>query len=121
MSTWAELEAMRKQGMRPKQLIVASNFNMVRAQAEAGAMVVVHKRGEKFRPELLRGLDVLLHFENCNQTHAAVRLMREREQMPKACAAWCQCEGELSTCVWTSCKARYEAAIAWDEMTTNAK
>jgi hypothetical protein len=116
MSTWIELGAMRKRGERPKLLVVASNFNAVREYAEAGAMVIVHESGQKFPVELLRGLDVALYLHGCDKNAAVIRLMREREQMPKTALVYCICEDELSGAFWSSCNACHDAAVAWDVM-----
>ncbi len=117
MSTWSDLRQLRRQGLKPRlPLYVTTNFDNCREAAEIGAMVVVHKTGEKFEFELLRGLNVFLRLESCEQVSKVARRLRELDLRPASCQGWCRCEGAYNSYVWPNCKAGDAAHAAWEAM-----
>jgi hypothetical protein len=115
MSTWADLEALRATGQRPRlPLIVTTRFERCREAADAGAMVIVHQAGERFPVELLAGLETDLYLEDCSQATAVARLIRERNVRAACVRVWCQCEKELMRYWHANCRQCEAEIAAWN-------
>jgi hypothetical protein len=99
---WDALRILRKQGKRPHFPVhVVSLFprrfddNM----AAINVMVIRHNPGEPMPVELLDGLDVSLHFGNCEMGGRVVQMMRAKGVTPKSLKVWCNCgDGYTVSC-----------------------
>lgn len=100
---WNHLADLRSRGQRPGLLCVTTDFGRCRAQADAGAMVVVHKPGERLPVELLDGLNVELHLDDCSQAFRLARAWKAQGVEPALCSSWCRCERRMSICVPKDC------------------
>ena len=111
--TFTELRALRNRGHKPALLCVTTDFRRCLDQAKAGAMIVTHKPGEPFPVELLDGLNVELHLDDCSQTFRLAKAWKARDVQPALCSAWCKCERRMSICVSPSCEHNAECARDW--------
>lgn len=117
MSTWSDLRELRRQGLKPRlPVYVTTHFDNCRSHAEEGAMVIVHKAGEKFEFDLLSGLDVCLRLDSCEQVSRVSRRLKELEIRPASALGWCRCEGDWNSFCWPNCKAGQEAHDVWEAM-----
>lgn len=117
MSTWTDLRALRRQGLKPRlPVYVTTNFDVCRSHAEEGAMVIVHKTGEKFEFDLLRGLDVCLRLESCEQVHRISQRLAELEIRPASALGWCRCEGQWDSWCWPNCRIGDSGRAAWEAL-----
>lgn len=115
--SWEDLRELRERGQRPAlPVCVTTDFWRCRDRAEAGALVIVHKAGERFEAQLLDGLEVELFLDGCAQTSAVARLIREREVAPASVVAWCKCWGELGSFWNRDCSTGAETLKAWDAL-----
>lgn len=100
VNTWSQLERIRAAGQRPfLPIIVTTNRRLPWNLDGVGAMTILHQRGEAMPIELLEGLNVILMLNDCEQAANVNRLRRAKSVMWKSCAAWCECEKTLTTCV----------------------
>jgi hypothetical protein len=111
--TWQELRTLRDRGQKPRLLCVTTDFRRCVDRAKSGAMVVVHRAGEALPVELLDGLNVELHLDDCSQTFRLAKAWKSWGVQPALCSAWCQCEGRMSICVSPNCEHNAECARDW--------
>lgn len=110
---WTDLASLRARGQRPALLCVTTEFRRCREQAEAGAMVVVHKPGEPLPVELLEGLNIELHLDDCSQTFRLLKAWKARDVAPALCSAWCRCEGAMTIAISPNCTHAQECWRLW--------
>lgn len=114
MSTWTDLAALRKRGSRPKlPVYITNNYDLCRAEADKGALVIVVKQGEKFQFGLLHMLDVRFRLPSCEAVKRVSQRIMELEILPASAQTFCICENEWSTWVWDNCAACHAALDAW--------
>ena len=118
--TWDDLRALRENGQRPLQLVVTTDWRRAAPLADAGAMVIVHRKGEPMPVELLEGLDVELRLDDCAQACAVARLVRSRDVAPACVRAWCSCDASVDTMWPYDCKAKIEMDAAWEALCNRA-
>jgi hypothetical protein len=96
MSSWSDLEALRRQGLRPgfPVMVTTNPDRMTWTLAEIGAMVIHHRPGDVFPVELLAGLRVWLFLGSCDRAQAVVRTAN-RKGVEFALEAWCECARSL--------------------------
>lgn len=100
VNNWQDLAELRRNGRRPAlRVIVTDKKRMCWNLHGVGCMTILHGPGEPMPVELLEGLDVILWFSNCDRAASVWRAMRGKEIVPARCEAWCECAGELTTCV----------------------
>lgn len=109
MAKWADLQAMREQGLRPSLPVMITTDGKPPAQLlrEDGMLVIEHKPGELFPVELLDGLRVLLFLGSCDRAQAVVRAMLNKHVKPTDLRAWCPCFQCLDI-------APVHCAVAWE-------
>jgi len=78
------------------RLIVTTSWRFAYGFDEIGVMAIVHTPGEPMPIELLDGLDVIFHFDDCAKSMAVVRMLCARDVKPARYACWCKCYGELT-------------------------
>lgn len=93
--TWGQLAQLRAAGQRPAMtLIVSTSRRFAWNVGQLGAMTILQQRGEPMPVELLDGLDVIFHLDNCDQNAAVLRLMRSKGVIAGRAGqvrCWCKC------------------------------
>jgi hypothetical protein len=99
---WDALHKLRLAGKRPAfPIFITSPYSRKFEEnlGAVGAMVIRHAPGERMPVELLDGLDVCLHFGNCDMGGRVVQLMRAKGVTPKSLKVWCNCgDGYTVSC-----------------------
>lgn len=116
--TWQELSALRERGQRPRTLCITTDFWRCREQADKGSMVVVHKPGKALPLELLEGLNVELHLDDCSQAFRLAKAMKARVIEWGNCASWCRCEQRMSICIAPDCQEAQKDLAFWESLFT---
>jgi hypothetical protein len=109
---WAALRKLRMQGKRPAfPVFITALFprKFEENLGAVGAMVIRHAPGEPMPVELLDGLDVCLHFANCEMGGRVVQAMRGKGVTPKSVQVWCNCANEYTV----SCGACDDGSEPW--------
>jgi hypothetical protein len=118
--TWDDLRALRESGQKPLSLVVTTDWGRCRSLADAGAMVVVHRKGDPMPIELLAGLDVELRLDECRQACAVARLLRSKDISPATTRAWCACDGSVDSMWPYTCAAKRDMDTAWEALCSRA-
>jgi hypothetical protein len=96
-SEWDTLRQMRNAGHKPAlPVFICSYPRFAKNLTDCGAFVIVHPPSRPMPVELLEGLDVRLHFLNCDMGGRVKRLMDAKDVKPKSLQVWCNC-GETYT------------------------
>jgi len=109
MNTWADLRAIRQQGLKPSLPVVVTTDGKRPASllAEEGCLVVKHQPGEQFPAELLEGLRVWLFVGNCDRSQRVQMLMASKGVKPAEFNAWCECSKRFDSSP-VCCKVAHE-------------
>ncbi len=119
--TWQQLLELRSAGKRPTmKLVVTSSRRFAYGFDEIGVMAILHTRGEPMPVELLEGLQVIFHFEDCAQSSAVSRLLSTRGVTLEWYRFWCECYDELTTIVMP-CNENHESMRWIDSLPTGGK
>lgn len=97
---WDDLAQLRSRGQRPLLPVVVTTWPGVwrphaRDLSDAGVLVITHEPGTPMPVALLEGLSVILALENCGQTDAVCRLLRQRG-IKATVHGWCACYREFT-------------------------
>lgn len=99
MATWADLRALRDQGLKPSLPVVITVDGKRPAWVleTLGCLVIKHEPGEVFHAELLDGLRVWLFLGNCDRAQSVVKAMKAKSVQPAQLSAWCPCRQALES------------------------
>lgn len=117
---WTDLAELRGKGQRPLLPVVVTTWPKPwrphgRELFDAGVMTITHEAGKPIPVALLEGLRVILALENCGQTSAVMRLLRQRGVQVESLHGWCACYREFTSAV-APCKETHEQLAALEEL-----
>ena len=96
---WELLRQLRKSGRKPAfPVFITDSQRFLYNLESTGCFVLLHGVGAKMPAELLEGLDVRLHFFNCELGGRIKRFLDRKEVTPASLQVFCQCSGEYTMC-----------------------
>jgi hypothetical protein len=96
---WADLQELRRQGLKPSLPVLVTTARDCRTYDEEGFAVIRHSPGQPFPAELLDGLRVMLFLGNCDRAASVVRAIQTKGVTPVELRTWCACFGRLDSCI----------------------